>query len=97
LAGIRYWLGRRRTGVVGARTDEAVVARLLEDVGAPADRAAAGEGRREQRPRYTALAHHHAGVELDVRVERPPRLELGEHPHDRLLDLAGEVRQRPTE
>ena len=42
----RHGLGRRRSHVAGARPDDPVVRGLLEDVGAPADDPAGGEGRR---------------------------------------------------
>src|SRR5438067_1609333 len=57
---------RRRADVAGAGPDDAVVGRLLENIGAPSDHAARGERRREQVAGQTGLVHHDPGVELDV-------------------------------
>jgi citrate synthase len=70
---------------------------LFDDVGAPADRAADGEGRREHRPGQARRLHHDAAVELDVARQRPTGLQLGERheclgpDRDRLLDEIEEL------
>src|SRR3954471_13322089 len=91
------WLRWGWADVLGAGADEAVVGGLLEDVGAPADHAARRERRGEHLAGQSAPVHDDAGVELNVRVEPPARLELGQH-LDRLgLDLLGQLHVRSAE
>ena len=47
--------------------------------------------------RHTADVHHHAGVELDVRVQLAPGLELVEERDAPLLDFLGELHVGPAE
>src|SRR5690606_21223643 len=90
-SGLGHGLRGRRADVARGRADDAVVGRLLEDVGAPADHPARRERRAEQVGRQAHVLHHDAGVELDVGVEVAAGLQLGEHVDHRALDLRGEV------
>ena len=92
----RVWhrLRRRRSDVAGGRADEAVVRRLLHDVGAPADGPAGGEGGGEHVPGDAAGVHDHAGVELHVGVELAPGLQLGQDVDRGALHRPG--RSRPA-
>ena len=76
--GRRKRSGRRRPDVPRRRPDDLPVGRLLEDVRGPADDPRRRERRREHVARNPAQLHDDAGVELDVRVQLPARLELGE-------------------
>ena len=76
--------GVGRAGVVGARTDEAVVVVLLDDVGGPAGDAADGEDGSEEVDVDAERGVGGGGVEVDVGVELLLLL-------DEELDLAGHV------
>src|ERR1700679_1447459 len=57
------------TGVVGARTDEAIVVMLLDNVGSPARDAADCEDRGEEIDVYAKRGIGGSGVEVDVGVK----------------------------
>src|SRR6476659_265388 len=80
-----------RPDVAGAGADQLALGGLLDGVGHPADSAAHGERRREQRTGQPGGGHHHAGEELDVARQRAVRLEPAERVEDAALDVDGDV------
>ncbi len=82
----------RGADVVDVRPDQPVAGGLLEDVGGPAGVAGQRERRREQVRRQADAHQHRRRVVLDVGLERPVRVPLGEDPQRDVLDLDRELR-----
>jgi hypothetical protein len=77
--------------VAGGGSDELVRRGLLNDVGAPADRAAQSKGRSKHRARKACALHDDTHIELDVAGKWPTGLEFGEPDQNLRLDCNGEV------
>lgn len=75
------------TYILRARAYESVVGCLFEDVRAPTDNATRGERRRKHFTGYAAAIHHDSRVELDVCVQRSPRLQLIQNFNRLCLDM----------
>src|ERR1035437_5159961 len=83
---------RRRGAYIERRgPDQAVVGRLLGYGCGPTHGTAAGEHGREHVAGNSNAVPDHSGVELDVRVETPARLELGENAQRGGLDMPREL------
>ena len=82
----------RGADVADVGADQPVVAGLLEDVGRPAGVAGQRERRREEVRREADALQHRRRVVLDVRLERPLGVPLGEDPQRDVLDLDRELR-----
>ena len=82
----------RGADVADVRADQPVVGGLLEDVGGPAGVARERERRREQVRRQADAQEDRRRVVLDVGLERPLRVPLGEDPQRDVLDRDRELR-----
>ena len=88
---------RRRPDVARGGADELAALGLLQNVGAPADRPAHGEGRGEHRTWDAAGVHHHTGVELDIGIPGVVGMCLAQRVDDGLLGADRCVDSRSAE